>query len=145
MRRTIMTQLFARAVVLVNLSNRVIQLKESRRSAPDGFYSYIIQLEPSNHTKKIGATMFHRRAKQAGRPTVIRIFADGVECLNKVLTPQAFIDFFQISFRIGEDGEVTVRGVRARGIDHLRRIRGLRFPDWKQSPRGPRGRYRLKN
>ncbi|XP_031274664.1 uncharacterized protein LOC116133125 isoform X1 [Pistacia vera] len=122
-----MGHLFGRVVWLKNETDRVIELKECRRSAPHGLYSYTIRLDPSQQ-KKIGATMFHRRTKLAARSTVIRIFADGVECLNKVLTPQVFIDFFRISFRIGEDGEVTVRGVRARGIDHLRRIRrGLRF------------------
>lgn len=120
------TQMSGRVVVLVNHTSRVIHLKESRRFAPDGVYSHTIQLDPFGHKKKIGANMFHRRAKEAARPTVIRIFVDGVECINKILTPQAFIDFFQISFWINEEGEVIVRGFRAtHTADQLQRIRYL--------------------
>ncbi|XP_031274676.1 uncharacterized protein LOC116133135 isoform X1 [Pistacia vera] len=128
-----MGHLFGRVVLLKNETDRVIELKESRRSAPHGLYSYTIRLDPF-HEKKIGATMFHRRTKLAARPTVIRIFVDGVDLFDKVLTPQNFIDYFRISFRAGEDEKVIVTGVRATRSDQFRSTRlvgsllsGLRF------------------
>ncbi|XP_031274677.1 uncharacterized protein LOC116133135 isoform X2 [Pistacia vera] len=87
-----MGHLFGRVVLLKNETDRVIELKESRRSAPHGLYSYTIRLDPF-HEKKIGATMFHRRTKLAARPTVIRIFVDGVDLFDKVLEQHGVISF----------------------------------------------------
>ncbi|KAJ0029994.1 hypothetical protein Pint_12729 [Pistacia integerrima] len=61
-----MGHLFGRVVWLKNETDRVIELKESRRFAPHGLYSYTIRLDRFQQ-KKIGATMFHRRTQTSSK------------------------------------------------------------------------------
>lgn len=107
-----MAQLVQRITVVVNRSkNVVVELKESRRFAPDGIYSYKIKLPPSGH-KNIPATFFHQRAVDSSRPTIVKIFVDGVYS-NVALTPQDFIHCICIIVGVDENGEVRVSGIKA--------------------------------
>ncbi|KAK1550639.1 hypothetical protein Q3G72_022347 [Acer saccharum] len=114
-----------REVKLLNDTKHVIEMKESRQASPPGFYHKQIRLDPSGH-KHIPATIFDENAKMSLRPTVIKIYVNGVS-INKALTPQDFINYVQISFRFDESGNLLVTGVKATLHDQLSRIRVFRL------------------
>lgn len=72
---------------------------------------------------EFGAYVFLQMARRARFSNVIRVFKDGVECHDKSLTPEVFANFIRICFRVNEDGELTIRGVRTRNMDQIRMIR----------------------
>ncbi|KAK3212649.1 hypothetical protein Dsin_017355 [Dipteronia sinensis] len=114
-----------REVKVINDTKHVVEMKESRQASPSGFYHTQIQIGPSCN-KHISATIFDENAKMSLRPTVIKIYLNGVY-INQALTPQDFINFVQISFRFDESGNLLVTGVKATLYDQLSRIRIFRL------------------
>ncbi|KAK3212627.1 hypothetical protein Dsin_017333 [Dipteronia sinensis] len=104
---------------LFNQTNQPeVVMRERRYFALRDYYHQII---PIHDHKEISASEFRQSCEYSRRQTMIELFL-GDENTGKVLTPQDFIDYVQIFFRLNEEGELIVYGIRATTMDQFARI-----------------------
>ncbi|KAK1549514.1 hypothetical protein Q3G72_003204 [Acer saccharum] len=121
-----MSQFTDRKIDLYNKTGKRVKIKTQHypTNIPD-YYLKTIEIEDQDH-KAVSASALRRSSENSGRSTVIKLFL-GDEDTKKALSPQDFIDFVRIFFRVDEQEQLVVYGIRATLMDQFSRIKLFGF------------------